>query len=586
MPLPPSRLRVPARPKTLVMGCLLLLVVGCGARGCGREERPDGAETPPPTLTLAIITDLKGYLEPCGCTSRPLGGIDRLAAQVSACRAQGPTLTLMAGDLFFSGQTHGPHVAPDPAESAAPGREPPPPDAGDALPAPTTAAPGAAPSSGASSPSFAARAQEGQDALSAETVADVLARFEVGAALPGPHDLAQLAALTALAQRAHLPLVGARATSAVRRRVGEHHVLVIGVAEEDPEAAEASTRRLLDLPENASRSLVVVLTRGGRRSARALARVSGVDVVVMGGADVDEPIPPAEVGDALVLHASRQGQGLTLARVYLPAAANEGASPSERPSIVDVSPWSVETRRATLTADVRELEANLVRWEAEGADAAQVSRQRARLVAMQAELDGLAPPPVPSDQRALAATFVELPPDAPREAEVTAAMEALARRVNDHNRIALADWAPEPPAEGEPRFVGSAACASCHAQAFEWWRNHPHGRAYSTLEVRHKQYNLTCVGCHVTGYLQPGGSTVTQLGEDGALRNVGCENCHGPGSAHVASDGTVASARTDVPERICVGCHNPEHSDHFMYDVYRRTLIVPGHGLPPAGGTP
>jgi hypothetical protein len=365
------------------------------------------------------------------------------------------------------------------------------------------------------------------------------------------------------------------------RRVGGHDVLVIGVAEPLPAAAAASVRRVLMDPAHTSRALTVVLTRDGRLAARALARVDGVDVVVMGGVDVDEPLPPSEVGDALVLHASRQGQGLTLARVYLPAGAASGAA--ARASVVDISPWSVETRRATLQADIAELEGNLVRWEAEAAEASQVARQRERLAAMNAELGALAPPPVPTNRRALAATFVELPPDAPREAEVTAAMEALARRVNDHNRVTLAEWTPEPVADGQAHFVGSAACQSCHTEAFAWWRNHPHGRAYSTLEVRHKQYNLACVGCHVTGYLQPGGSTVTHLGTDGALQNVGCENCHGPGSAHVASDGAVAPARRDVPEQVCVGCHNPEHSDTFVYDVFRRTLRVPGHGLPAAG---
>jgi hypothetical protein len=131
--------------------------------------------------------------------------------------------------------------------------------------------------------------------------------------------------------------------------------------------------------------------------------------------------------------------------------------------------------------------------------------------------------------------------------------------------------------------VGSAACQSCHAEAFSWWRDHPHGRAYSTLETRHKQYNLACVGCHVTGYLQPGGSTVTHLGDAGTLQNVGCENCHGPGSAHVTSAGAVAPLQRNPPERVCVSCHNAEHSDTFVYDAFLRTLRVPGHGLPSTG---
>ncbi|MBP7685042.1 MAG: hypothetical protein KBB95_24215, partial [Deltaproteobacteria bacterium] len=412
------------------LGCCLLLAA-CTARGCGGD--PDGGESPlveatlpPPAFTLAIVTDLKGYLEPCGCTSRPLGGIDRVAARIAATRAAGPTLTLMAGDLFFSGQSHGPHAA--------------------AHGAPDEGAPAA---DGANGPSFAARAQAGQDALNAEAVADVVARFEVAAALPGAHDRAEPQALEALATRARLPLLGREASDAVRREVAGRTVLVLGITEEEPRAAADATRALLDAPANATRDLVVVLTRGGRRTARAVAQVAGVHVVVLGGADVDEALPPGSAGDALVLHASRQGQGVTVAGIYLPPPGTAPASP-----IVDVSPWSAAARRTTLEADIEELSTSLARWEQEGADAQQIARQRGRLSGMQAELAGVVPPALPPDQLALAATFFELPPDAPQDAEVTAAMEALARRVNEHNRVALADWAPEPVAAGEPHYVG------------------------------------------------------------------------------------------------------------------------------------
>ena len=83
-----------------------------------------------------------------------------------------------------------------------------------------------------------------------------------------------------------------------------------------------------------------------------------------------------------------------------------------------------------------------------------------------------------------------------------------------------------------PGYVGHArAAATCHETALAWWKGHAHGRAYATLEQRNKQFNLSCVGCHVTGYNQPGGATVVQ---NQGLTDVGCESCHGPGSLHVA----------------------------------------------------
>ena len=50
--------------------------------------------------------------------------------------------------------------------------------------------------------------------------------------------------------------------------------------------------------------------------------------------------------------------------------------------------------------------------------------------------------------------------------------------------------------------VASALCAASSITSTS------HGRAYATLEQRNKQFNLSCVGCHVTGYDQPGGATV------------------------------------------------------------------------------
>ncbi|KPK49636.1 MAG: hypothetical protein AMJ63_16275 [Myxococcales bacterium SG8_38_1] len=64
----------------------------------GRKPTADAE----PSLRIAAVTDLKGYLEPCGCTSDPLGGIDRLAAQIKTLRHDDvPLILVLAGDAFF-----------------------------------------------------------------------------------------------------------------------------------------------------------------------------------------------------------------------------------------------------------------------------------------------------------------------------------------------------------------------------------------------------------------------------------------------------------------------------------------------------
>jgi len=49
----------------------------------------------------------------------------------------------------------------------------------------------------------------------------------------------------------------------------------------------------------------------------------------------------------------------------------------------------------------------------------------------------------------------------------------------------------------------------------------------------------------------------------GHLKDVGCENCHGPGSEHVRTAGSV---ETPEPKMRCLDCHTPEHSPDYAAD--------------------
>jgi hypothetical protein len=84
-------------------------------------------------------------------------------------------------------------------------------------------------------------------------------------------------------------------------------------------------------------------------------------------------------------------------------------------------------------------------------------------------------------------------------------------------------------------YVGSQECAKCHAADFAIWKNTKHEHAFDALsKVASKpalrQHDPECVSCHVTGFGLKGGYDASLAKRD--LRNVNCENCHGPGSAH------------------------------------------------------
>lgn len=514
--------------------------VGPGQAGPSAEKRP------PAQLKLLVLTDPKGYLEPCGCNLRPLGGVDRLATIVGRARGQGlPLLVLAAGDLTFGSELH----AAD------------------------------------------AEAAQAQEQMRAETLVGIWKGLGVAAVAPGPLDFAQgPKQLAAFAEQSGFPWLSetlrtgeALPPGLSRARILERGGLKVGVlgvqgppdpahplpagitVASDPVAeAKAAVARL----RTQGAQLVIAMVHADRRTARRIAK-TGADIVVVGGQDREAPVAPSTHAGAVLLHAGRQGQRVIEADVRVDGQG----------SLVDVSEWTREHARDGLKARITELKERIDGWQKDPAtrDSADVKQQQARLAQLEKELD--ADPATTTAARWLAAKIIELDPDTPSDKQVAAKVDAHDRKVNAHNCEQLAHLKPAPVGQDEPSYVGAAACQRCHAPAFKWWREHPHGHAYATLESLHKNCNLSCVGCHVTGYNEPGGSTVTHLD---TLKDVGCEVCHGPGSKHAANPKLAGAVRRDTPEKVCVTCHNQEHSKRFRYDAFRQMLIAPGHGQPVA----
>ena len=101
---------------------------------------------------------------------------------------------------------------------------------------------------------------------------------------------------------------------------------------------------------------------------------------------------------------------------------------------------------------------------------------------------------------------------------------------------------PTAKGDGRSKFVGSKACADCHSKAFAIWRKTPHAKALDTLAHLDppRQFDPECLSCHVTGWdpqkYFPFAGGYTKIEKTPELVGNGCENCHGPGSAHVAAE--------------------------------------------------
>ncbi len=138
-------------------------------------------------------------------------------------------------------------------------------------------------------------------------------------------------------------------------------------------------------------------------------------------------------------------------------------------------------------------------------------------------------------------------------------------------------------------FVGSEKCGECHSTAFEIWKGSPHAHATESIVnppgrgnvPRH--FDPECIACHVTGwnpdekFLSPYQSGFISLEKSSHLTGSGCENCHGPGSQHVAAeDGTLDLGKeltTKLREEMrlplaeaqdkCLKCHDIDNSPAF-----------------------
>jgi hypothetical protein len=91
------------------------------------------------------------------------------------------------------------------------------------------------------------------------------------------------------------------------------------------------------------------------------------------------------------------------------------------------------------------------------------------------------------------------------------------------------------------KFVGSEVCAGCHQHAATVWEASQHAKAFEGLAAAkapsHRQFDPECVKCHTVGFNHPTGyfdppQASKMAAHNAKFANVGCESCHGPGSAH------------------------------------------------------
>lgn len=127
--------------------------------------------------------------------------------------------------------------------------------------------------------------------------------------------------------------------------------------------------------------------------------------------------------------------------------------------------------------------------------------------------------------------------------------------------VGVAPAGAQTPPPGAENYVWADACKACHAKYYDAWEKTKHASAIRRLSADDRQKD--CVSCHVTG--------PKQLLDKDVNANIQCEECHGPGKAHVeaaaAGNAKPGNITRKPSETMCVDCHS-SRSPHFKFFSY------------------
>jgi len=519
------------------------LVVICAALAGSCKCSHEAASLPPktPTVRLYLLSSPAGALEPCGCVKDMLGGVDHLAAFVKSQSADAPhSMMLGAGPLFFMNTT-------------------------------------------------LSSEHRTQDTWKADALARSLGAAGLRAWAPGANDWAGGAdTFSALANATQaIPLAAnlkGPGLQAVRvfdvggNKVGVAGVslplyqanLPTGISALDTLSELQKAKAALDSQGARLRILLTAMPRGD--ALRLIDQVPGFQLLVIGkpfdqGESNDRPTPAEVVGSTLVVEAPNHLQALSVVDLFVR---------DDKFEFADGSNTAAAAERERLTRRIAELEARLSAASNAGKSAdADWTARRADLSRMKDEQKKLSAPSVPTVGSFFQYRLIEVREALGSEQTVQSLMDGYYRRVNDHNHDVFKDKLPLPAPSGQSHYVGVEVCSTCHKSEREFWNLTQHSAAYATLSSAHKEFNLDCVSCHVTGYDRPGGSTVVHVEK---LSNVQCEVCHGPGSRHV--DTPLDEKSIAMPEQsLCAAqCHHEPHvkADWSVTAAWAK-IVGPGH---------
>jgi len=528
------------------LGVALLLWTGCrggpGARdSAALPELPPkrqairaqpGEALPARWLRLAMVGEVRGELEPCGCPTTPFGGFHRRQNYLDQLRGApigGPLFHFDVGEALLKGQ---------------------------------------------------ATRSRSDAAARAATLVALMEQVGVDVFAPGPSDLLALGegALPAL-RAAPFPALSANWRDPESgeallpgRAVVERDGLKVGVIglsrrPSDPawrthvrwtDPVEAARAEVAALPEGLD--LVVALSNLERVDAlRVAAEVQGLAALLSTRGDKHEPL--LSTAGSPVVETPDRGRFVTVLTLRM---ASRAGSPLQ---LEDRAVSGQLKRTLEIAARLRTLGAM------EGADPALIAKLEAEGEALAAELSaaGAGRNIGRRSERPLG-TDLDDDVGGPGSVDDTLATfrgDQLARAK------AIVAEASARADEREPAYVSMGGCGGCHNGQVARWVYTGHKDALETLRSRDQHKNPECVGCHTTGFARPGGFAEVNGRDLETFKGVQCEACHGPLSLHPGRHRELPS----VTEAVCLECHDEANSPDFDYATYITRVTCPGSSL-------
>jgi hypothetical protein len=502
-------------------------------------------------MLLLFEASVEGWVEPCGCTSNPLGGIDRLAALVDeGKKAYGERIAFVdAGNLLFEVE----------------------------------------------------KASDADACVDEERIALLLSQYKKMGVLGtvwGRKDEARGKGYIQLLEQKY----GISSLSDHPRFIqnpGARLVLMGVRADSDEKASLAAAResigQLTKVASERQANATVLIAQMPRSVLKTLEpALAGIDFVILGREPGESPARPERLGanGPWLLRASSLGQYLGSVELHSLGERQKGSTIALDDRAFDASAKHelLETRLLGLTKQLKQ-----------ETDPNRKTFLRTRLDSTQKDLDAFheaSKTPLPlmeGPHFVYRAIPIDRSIHPQREAQTQLA--AYNKRIPELTEDCEKNVECPKLAQGQAHYVGVDTCKTCHQQAYDVWkgavvesaakdkngkpivRKMGHTRAWLTLEHDHKTGDRACIGCHSTGFMEPGG--YCRVKDVDFRRNVQCEVCHGPGSRHVEAGGDPEFIRRQVPESTCRTCHKVPHiptSESFVYEDKLKLILGPGHG--------